>query len=113
MAVTGAAVELAVMRRVETGYGIVSEPYHEGRSGALLRAARACTAAGAALTVVAGRRRAGAVVAGTLLAAGSLLTRFGVFEAGMVSAKDPKYTVIPQRERLAARQNGHAPTITR
>jgi hypothetical protein len=79
----------------------------------------ACTAAGAALTVVAGRRRAGAVVAGALLAAGSLLTRFGVYEAGMASARDPKYTVVPQRERLAAReagqvaQNGHASTITR
>jgi len=38
----------------------------------------------------------------------------------MASAKDPKYTVVPQRERLAAREagqqvasNGHAPTITR
>jgi hypothetical protein len=45
------------------------------------------------------------------LAAGSLLTRFGVFDAGMHSAKDPKYTVIPQRERIAARENGHAPTV--
>jgi len=119
MAVTGAVIELATLHRVENGLGIVSEPYHEGKAGRFMRAARACTAAGAALTVVAGRRRAGAVVAGTLLAAGSLLTRFGVFEAGMASARDPKYTVIPQRERLAAReagqvaQNGHAPTITR
>jgi hypothetical protein len=46
------------------------------------------------------------------LAAGSLLTRFGVFDAGMVSARDPKYTVVPQRERMAARQNGPAPTVT-
>ncbi|SDZ16256.1 Polysulphide reductase, NrfD [Geodermatophilus africanus] len=113
MAVAGAAIELAAMHRVETEFGIVSEPYHEGRAGRLLRAAKSCTAAGAALTVVAGRRRAGAVVAGALLAAGSLLTRFGVFEAGMASARDPKYTVVPQRERLAARENGHAPTITR
>ncbi|SHF61298.1 NrfD/PsrC family molybdoenzyme membrane anchor subunit [Geodermatophilus nigrescens] len=116
-AVAGAAIELAVMHRVEHDHGIVSEPYLEGRPGALLRAAKACTAAGAALTVVAGRRRAGAVVAGVLLAAGSLLTRFGVFEAGLVSAKDPKYTVVPQRERLAAKEaaklDGHASTITR
>jgi hypothetical protein len=35
------------------------------------------------------------------LAAGSLLTRFGVFDAGMASARDPKYTVVPQRERMA------------
>ncbi|WP_324275610.1 hypothetical protein [Blastococcus brunescens] len=57
---------------------------------------------GAGLTVVAGRTRVGAVTSGTLLAAGSLLTRFGVFDAGMASARDPKYTVIPQRERMAA-----------
>jgi DMSO reductase anchor subunit len=113
MAVAGAAVELAAMHRVETDHGIVSEPYHEGRPGALLRVARACTAAGAVLTVVAGRRRLGAVASGALLAAGSLLTRFGVFEAGLVSARDPKYTVVPQRERLNARQNGHASTVTR
>jgi hypothetical protein len=113
MAVTGAAVELAVMHKVENDHGIVSEPYHEGRAGKLLRAAKACTAAGAGLTVLAGRTRLGAVASGTLLAAGSLLTRFGVFDAGMVSARDPKYTVIPQRERMAARENGHARSVTR
>jgi hypothetical protein len=115
MAVAGAAIELAVVHRVENGHGIVSEPFHIGRAGTLMRAAKACTATGAGLTVVAGRSRAGAVAAGVLLAAGSLLTRFGVFEAGMASAKDPKYTVVPQRERMAARaaQNGHASTISR
>jgi hypothetical protein len=112
-AVAGAAVELAAMHKVENDHGIVSEPYHEGRAGTFLRAARACTVAGAGLTVVAGRSRPGAVVAGALLAAGSALTRFGVFDAGMASARDPKYTVVPQRERLNARQNGHASTISR
>ena len=34
------------------------------------------------------------------LNAGAALTRFGVYEAGMISARDPKYTVVPQRERL-------------
>jgi hypothetical protein len=105
-AVTGAVVELAVMHKVENDHGIVSEPYHVGRAGKLLRAAKACTATGAGLTVLAGRTRAGQVVSGTLLAAGSLLTRFGVFDAGMASARDPKYTVVPQRERMAARQAG-------
>jgi hypothetical protein len=62
---------------------------------------------------VAGRSRLGAVASGTLLAAGSLLTRFGVFEAGIASTKDPKYVVVPQRERLQARQHEHASTITR
>jgi hypothetical protein len=116
MGVTGAAIELAAMHRVETGHGIVSEPYHEGRAGKLMQAAKTCTASGAVLTVVAGRRRWGQVASGTLLAAGSLLTRFGVFDAGMASAKDPKYTVIPQKERKAAREAGlakdAAPTVT-
>jgi hypothetical protein len=77
-----------------------------------MRAAKACTSAGLGLAVLGGRRRWGAVASGTLLAAGSLLTRFGVFEAGIASTKDPKYVVIPQRERLAARQHEHAATVT-
>ena len=78
-----------------------------------MRAAKACTAAGAGLTVR-GRAAAGsgAVASGTLLAAGSLLTRFGVFDAGMASARDPKYTVVPQRERMAARE-AQARPVTR
>lgn len=117
MGVTGAAIELGAMHRVETAHGIVSEPFHEGLAGKLLKVAKACTGSGAALTVVAGRRRWGQVASGTLLAAGSLLTRFGVFEAGMASAKDPKYTVIPQKARKAAREAGQAagaaPSVTR
>ena len=47
--------------------------------------------------------------------AGSACTRFGVFEAGPESVHDPKYTVVPQRERLNARRAaeaaaGQAPT---
>jgi hypothetical protein len=99
--VAGAALEMAAMHRVETDHGLVSEPYHEGRAGALLKAAKVCTAVGAGLTALAGRTRLGAIASGTLLAAGSLLTRFGVFDAGMASARDPKYTVVPQRARRA------------
>src|SRR3954447_23654278 len=113
MAIAGAAIELAAVHQIESDPSIVAEPYHEGRAGTLMRAAKACTASGLGLAVVGGRWRLGRVVSGVLLAAGSLLTRFGVFDAGMVSAKDPKYTVIPQRERLAARENGHAATVTR
>lgn len=36
----------------------------------------------------------------------------GVFDAGLHSARDPKYTVVPQRERMAARQKEHASTVT-
>ena len=113
MAIAGAAIELAVVGQVEGARTIEAEPYHEGRPGKLMRAARACTASGLGLAVLGGRTRLGRVASGTLLAAGSLLTRFGVFEAGMVSAKDPKYTVVPQRQRMDARQDGHASTVSR
>jgi hypothetical protein len=112
VALAGAVMELAAGQRVEHGHGIVDEPYHEGRPATLLRAAKGCAAAGAGLALLARRSRVAAVASGALLAAGSALTRFGVFEAGIASSKDPKYVVVPQRERLAARENGHvgAPT---
>jgi hypothetical protein len=44
------------------------------------------------------------VVSGLALLAASALTRFGVFGAGMESARDPRYTVEPQKRRLAARR---------
>ena len=52
---------------------------------------------------LAGRSRAGAAASGLALLAGSALQRFGVFDAGVESTKDPKYVVVPQRERLEAR----------
>jgi hypothetical protein len=58
---------------------------------------------GAAATLVGGRWRPAAVVAGVAMNVGSALTRFGVFEAGIASAKDPKYTIVPQRQRLDER----------
>jgi hypothetical protein len=42
-------------------------------------------------------------VSGVALAAGSLATRFAVFEAGIASASDPQHVVAPQRARLAER----------
>ena len=90
---------------LETGLGLVSEPYRTGRAGKLLKAAKALTAAGAGL--VPGRRRrnrAAGVLAGAAYLASGLCTRFGVYAAGVESTKDPKYVVIPQRERLTAQR---------
>jgi hypothetical protein len=71
------------------------------------RASELLTAAGLAGTVlVAGRSRAGAVASGIALLTGSAFQRFGVFEAGVESTKDPRYTVVPQRERLDAAERG-------
>lgn len=66
-----------------------------------MRAAKARAVAGAAGSLLAGRSRTAAVVSGAALFAGSACIRFGVFEAGQESAKDPKCTVVPQRERLS------------
>jgi len=100
MAVVGSALELAgetALRR----HGLVAEPYHRGRAGRWFRAGRLLTAAGAVGTLLAGGHRRGAAACGLALLAGSLCTRFAVFEAGRTSARDPKYTVVPQRERLS------------
>ncbi|MET8569462.1 NrfD/PsrC family molybdoenzyme membrane anchor subunit [Streptomyces sp. NPDC004783] len=100
-AVLGAALELGAFRLMKRRMGMVAEPFGRGRARGLLRAAEALTAGGAALAAVAGRRRGAAAVAGTALLAGSAALRFGVFHAGVASAEDPAYTVVPQRERLA------------
>lgn len=80
--------------------GLPAETLHKGRAGRLMKASKALTTAGA-LGALAGRRsRVLSMVSGAALMAGSLCTRLGVYEAGIASAKDPKYTVVPQRERL-------------
>ncbi len=106
MAVLGAAMELYGAHRVETGKGILSEPYAQGRPGRLLRAGRALTAAGVAGAVLGRRSRVVSALSGLSLLTASLATRFGIFEGGVASAKDPKYTVVPQRERLATQLAG-------
>jgi formate-dependent nitrite reductase membrane component NrfD len=110
MAVGGALLELLAERQMESSMGIAVEPLQRGRAGRLMRASKLLTAAGAAGSLVAGRSRAAGVVSGAALLAGSVCTRFGVFEAGQESARDPRYTVAPQRERLdAGRPVRHEP----
>lgn len=102
MAIGGSALELAMMERMRQSMGLSAEPLQAGRAGNYLRAARALTAGGAALAALGGRSRIASTAAGAALLAGSACTRFGVFHAGQQSAADPRYTVVPQRERLDA-----------
>jgi hypothetical protein len=105
LALMGAAGELANVTAMEHRLGpLVGEPYHDGESGRYGKLAKGLTVAGAVVLSAAGRRRAGAVAGGTLLLAAGVLTRWSVFRAGFASARDPKYTVVPQRERLEARR---------
>jgi formate-dependent nitrite reductase membrane component NrfD len=102
----GAGVaELALAETMERRAGMVGESFRAGRAGKYRRAARSLVGAGVLGTLVA-RERGGLLsrAAGAALLAGSACTRFAIFEAGVESARDPRYTIVPQRERLDARK---------
>lgn len=99
MAVVGSAFELAAEHRMQQQSGLVGEVYEQGRPGRALRAARALTWAGAGAALFAGRNRTLAVASGLCLTVASAATRYAIFIAGRASARDPKYTVVPQRQR--------------
>ena len=115
LAVVGAAADLIASRTMESGMGVTAEPLHTGRPGKLLMTAKALTGLGAALAALGGvpavgqRRRGLSAAGGGCLLAGSVCTRFGLFGAGQQSAEDPRYTVVPQRERLEGRDQAHNP----
>ncbi|MBV9380056.1 MAG: polysulfide reductase NrfD [Streptosporangiaceae bacterium] len=108
LAVLGAAVELVAKRQLVSRLGGLAEPYEAGRTGAILRLAEVLAAGGMAGAVLGGRSRLVSALSGASLLAASAATRWGIFEAGMASARDPKYTVVPQRERLTRRARGAA-----
>jgi Polysulphide reductase, NrfD len=116
MALLGQVMEMLAFERMTRQIGMTAEPYRTGRGGAYIRAGQilgAVGVTGAALSgtplVPRGRlRRTLCAVSGAALLGASAATRWGVFHAGMASARDPKYTVVPQRERLAARATAKA-----
>jgi hypothetical protein len=95
-----AAVELGASRLMRSRMGLPAETYARGKAGKLIKAAEALTVAGAVGAVVGRRNRVARALAGACLMAGSALTRFGIFHAGVQSAEDPRYTIEPQRRRL-------------
>ncbi len=99
----GGLCELAASRLMEQRLGLVAETYHTGKAGRLRRWSEYLTVAGVIGTPAARRSRTAAVASGLALLAGSVLQRFGVFEAGVASTRDPKYVVVPQRQRLDRR----------
>jgi hypothetical protein len=100
MAIGGAIVENVLMKAMEKRLGMLGEPYQQEESGRCGKLAKACSLGGAALLAAAGKRsRLASVAGGALLLAGEASLRWSVFRAGFQSARDPKYTVLPQRER--------------
>jgi len=109
LALGGAVAELALEQLMEKRLGDLGEPYEQGTPHRLAQVSRVTIAAGAGLLAAAGgRSRAASVVAGALMSAGALATRWSIFKAGFKSASDPKYTVRHQRERIERGQGGHA-----
>ncbi|MCI0141868.1 polysulfide reductase NrfD [Arthrobacter bambusae] len=107
MAVGGAVLETVMSLKMERSGKLSAETLHQGRAGTLLRLSKAFTVGGAVGLALGGRHsRLVSTMCGLAVAAGSALLRFGVFEAGVASTLDPKYVVVPQRERAdeAARQ---------
>jgi formate-dependent nitrite reductase membrane component NrfD len=122
LALLGQVIEMTAFERMTRRMGLVAEPYREGRAGAYIRAGQVLSGIGATGAAVSGlplpltprTRRVLAAASGAALAGASLATRWGVFHAGLQSARDPKYTVVPQRERLLGSQGDgsrHAPNV--
>jgi formate-dependent nitrite reductase membrane component NrfD len=102
-ALIGVVAELGLMEAMRRRLGFIGEVYEQGAAGKLARVAKVTTAAGAGLLSLRGKRsRAAAVAAGSLVLVGELALRWSVFRAGFQSARDPRYTVIPQRQRSAS-----------
>jgi formate-dependent nitrite reductase membrane component NrfD len=109
LAIGGTLVENAVMLGMGKRLGLVGEPYRQGEAGRYAKLARACTLGGATLLAIAGRRsRLASAAGGGLVLAGELALRWSVFKAGFQSARDPKYTVLPQRERSSVSREAAA-----
>jgi formate-dependent nitrite reductase membrane component NrfD len=112
VAVSGVATTLTGMRVMERRLGDLGEPYRVGSSGRFARLATLLGAGGAAALALGGRRRPVAVAGGVAVLAGAMCERWSIFTAGRVSASDPRFTVAPQRRRLAGGESQWAKSGT-
>jgi hypothetical protein len=104
LALGGLLLDLAAAQRMERSMGLSAETLRTGRARLLISSGRALAAGGLIGTIALGRRsRTASMLSGFAFVAASACTRFGIFEAGQQSARDPRYTVAPQRARLDQR----------
>jgi hypothetical protein len=90
---------------MEQKLGFVGEVYKQGEAGKYAKLSKALTATGTVVLGLGGRRsRTAAVTGSALILAGAMALRWSVFKAGFQSARDPKYTVVPQKQRAATRR---------
>lgn len=104
LAVGGALLEIGASEVMKHRMGsFLAEPYKQ-EAGRYDKLATAFSGLGAAVVGLAGRRsRKAAIAGGAMVLAGAALERWSIYKAGFQSSRDPKYTVMPQRERLRER----------
>ncbi len=106
LAILAGGAEVVTASLMEKRMGPSGEAYRLGKADRHNRMGKALTLAGmVSAGVLAGRSRVASALAGAALLTASALTRFAIFEAGVASAEDPRYTVVPQRRRLAAQSD--------
>jgi hypothetical protein len=103
LAVFGVGTEALSFERMRRRMGMVAEPFSTGTAGAYIRAGQVLSVLGVVGALAGRRSRVVTALSGAALMAASAATRWGVFHAGLASAADPAYTVIPQRERAGRR----------
>ncbi|GAA4752886.1 NrfD/PsrC family molybdoenzyme membrane anchor subunit [Gordonia alkaliphila] len=110
LAVLGVVGEVIATRTMHRRMDpVAAEPLHTGTPGTLMQWSEGLAIAGGVGALAAGARpgrarRVLAALSGVALMAASACTRFGVFQAGLNSAADPRYTIEPQKRRLAQRR---------
>jgi hypothetical protein len=102
LAIVGALVAESLAEAMRRRLGLVGEVYGQDQAGRFDRLAKTAAVAGTVLLARGREHRAAALAGATLVLGGALARRFSVFRAGFQSARDPRYTVEPQRARLAA-----------
>jgi formate-dependent nitrite reductase membrane component NrfD len=108
LGVAAGAADLVVMTAMKRRLGVIGEAYESTRARRYDKAARIAMAVGVAAALLGRRSRLGSGIAGAGLVAGSALTRFAIFEAGVASAENPRFTVEPQRRRMEERARTRA-----
>lgn len=103
LAVAGWLLEASSERLMLRHMGLAAEAFRSGKAHRYHRIAVPLVAVGGLGAALGRRSRALSALAGAALVAGSALTRFAIFEAGVASTRDPRYTVVPQRQRVGAR----------
>ena len=97
LAISSALLEAGLKKVMERKLGFVGEVYEQDEAGRYGKLSRGLSLGGAAMLALTGRTRIGAVLGSSLVLAGSAAMRWSVFKAGFQSARDPRYTVEPQR----------------